>query len=253
MKNLCIIQARTASTRLPNKVLKKVNGISLLEYEILRVKLAKRINKIVVATTESVKDDKIEKLCKKIKVDCFRGSEDDVLDRYYQCSLKYHEYKNIIRITGDCPLIDFQIIDDVVRFFEKNNFDYASNIEKETFPDGMDVEVFKSSALKESVERAKLSSEHEHVTQYIRKSKKFKKGNLESKEDFSKFRLTVDEEADLDVIRFLIKNSSTKDSCKHYISVLEKNPKYMLKNMRIARNQGLLKSLKQDGKKVYKK
>jgi len=246
MKNLCIIQARTGSTRLPNKVLKKINGISLLEYEISRIKQSKYIHKIIIATTDSINDDKIEKICKKINIDCFRGSENDVLDRYYQCSLKYPEYENIIRITGDCPLIDPVVIDSVINFFKKNNFDYASNIEKETFPDGMDVEVFKSSILKESARHARLSSEREHVTQYIRKNKKFKKGNLESKEDFSKFRLTVDEKEDLDVVRFLVKNNSIKNSFKNYISVLEKNPKIMNKNINIKRNQGLIKSIKND-------
>ena len=257
MKNLCIIQARTGSTRLPNKVLKKVNGISLLEYEILRIKQAKRVSKIVIATTEIAKDDKIESMCEAIGIDCFRGSEEDVLDRYYQCSLGYPKYKNIIRITGDCPLIDPWVIDAVVLLFENNNFDYASNTEKETYPDGMDVEVFKSSVLKKAVTSSKLSSEREHVTQYIRKNKKFKKGNLLAEHDWSNFRFTVDETEDLEVIRFLVKNSKINDNYLHYISVLKNNPKYMLKNIHIERNQGLLKSLKQDikkhGKKIYKK
>ena len=252
-KNLCVIQARMGATRLPGKVLKKVNGIALLEHEINRMKKAERINKIIVATSDKKDDDKINKLCRQIKIDCFRGSEDDVLDRYYQCALEYPEYGNIIRITGDCPLIDPIVIDNVIIFFEKNNFDYVSNnfdvpgdTAKETFPDGMDVEIFKRSALCESAKKAKLPSEREHVTLYINKNKKFKKGNLSAEQDWSHFRLTVDNPADFEVVKFLIKNSRQDASYLDYISLLTKNPEIMLKNMNIVRNEGLLKSLKED-------
>lgn len=245
-KNLCIIQARMGATRLPDKVLLKVNKMTLLEYEIKRVQQAKKINKIVIATTTERRDSRIEKICKKIKIDCFRGSEDDVLDRYYQCSLKYPRYNNIIRITGDCPLIDPVIIDQVIGFFEKNNFDYASNVLKETFPDGMDTEIFTKGALTVSAKKAKLTSEREHVTQYIIKNKRFKKGNFSAEHDWSHFRLTVDNPEDFKVINFLIKNSKITDSYLDYISVLTKHPEIMIKNMHIKRNEGLLKSLKND-------
>jgi len=245
-KNLCIIQARMGATRLPGKVLKKVNGITLLEYEIKRVKRANKIEKIVVATSDKKDDDKIEKLCKKINIDCFRGSEDDVLDRYYQCSLFYPKYKNIIRITGDCPLIDPTVIDNVIAFFEKNKFDYASNVLEETFPDGMDTEIFTRNALAESAKKAKLGSEREHITQYMIKNKKFTKGNFTSEHDWPHFRLTVDEKKDFEVIKFLIENSKPNANYLDYISLLTKNPKIMLKNMNIIRNEGLLKSIKED-------
>ena len=246
--NLCIIQARMGATRLPGKVLKKVKGITLLEYEINRVRQANKISKIVVATSDKRADDKIEKLCKKINIDCFRGSEDDVLDRYYQCSLKYPRYKNIIRITGDCPLIDPLIIDNVIAFFEKNKFDYASNVLKETFPDGMDVEIFTRNALTESAQKARLGSEREHMTQYMIKNKKFKKGNFTAEHDWSHFRLTVDEKKDFEVVKFLIENSKPTAGYLDYISLLKKNPEIMAKNMYITRNEGLLKSLKEDKK-----
>jgi len=244
--NLCVIQARTGSTRLPNKVLLKAGKNSLLEYEIKRVKQSKFIDKIVVATTVEKKDDIIEKLCKKIKVDCFRGSEKDVLDRYYKCSLRYQKFKNIVRITGDCPLIDPAIIDEVINLFIKNKLDYASNVEKETFPDGMDVEVFKREVLIEAAKKAKLTSQREHVTLYIRKTKKYKKGNLLSEYDFSNFRLTVDEKEDYEVIKFLIKNSNIHDGYIKYISLLKKSPRIMMKNIKIKRNMGLEKSLKDE-------
>jgi spore coat polysaccharide biosynthesis protein SpsF len=252
-KNLCIIQARMGATRLPGKVLKKVKGVALLEYEINRVKKARRIDRIVVATSDKKNDDKIEKLCRQIKIDCFRGSENDVLDRYYQCALRYPEYNNIVKITGDCPLIDPVVIDKVIIYFENNDFDYVSNdfdipgdTKKETFPDGLDVEIFKRELLYESAQKAELPSEREHPTLYIIKIKKFKKGNLNAEHDWSHFRLTVDNPADFEVVKFLIKNSRPDASYLDHISLLTKNPKIMLKNMNIIRNEGLLKSLKED-------
>ncbi|MFH1523181.1 MAG: glycosyltransferase family protein [Patescibacteria group bacterium] len=247
-KNLCIIQARMGATRLPGKVLKKVNGVTLLEYEIRRVLKSKLVDKIVIATTDKKIDDQVEKLCQKINMEYFRGSENNVLDRYYRCALKFPEYKNIIRITGDCPLIDPVVVDEVIKIFKKGKYDYASNIEKETFPDGMDVEIFKRSVLYEAAKKAKLKSEREHVTLYIRNNIKYKKGNLTASRNLSNFRLTVDEPKDFEVIEFLIKNSKPDASYLDHIDVLKKNPEIMKKNMNIIRNEGLLKSLKEDKK-----
>jgi len=247
-KNLCIIQVRMGSTRLPNKALLKVNGTSLLEYEINRVRQSKKIDKIIVATTINKKDNKIESLCKKNGIECFRGPEDDVLNRFYQCSLKYHQFRNIIRITGDCPLIDPEIIDRVIALFEKGACDYASNVETETFPDGMDVEIFTKKALFLANRNANLASQREHVTQYIRKSKRLKKKNFVSPINWSHFRLTVDNKEDFEVIKFLIKHSKLSDGYLSYIALLTKNPKIMLRNLHIKRNEGLIKSLKEDYK-----
>lgn len=244
--NLCIIQARTGSTRLPGKVLLKAKGITLLEYEIKRVGLAKKIDRIVVATTVNKSDDKIAALCQKIKIDCFRGSENDVLGRFYECSLEYPEYENIIRLTGDCPLIDPQVIDEVIKLYKRGRFDYASNVGKITFPDGLDIEIFKRRILARAFKRARLTSEREHVTLYIRNKMKIKKGNLAAKRDFSRFRLTVDNPEDYEVVKFLIKNSRLSDGYLKYIELLKKNPKIMNKNLNLIRNEGLLKSLKND-------
>jgi len=246
-KNLCVIQARTGSTRLPEKVLLKINGVPLLEYEIKRIKQAKRLDKIVVATTNNENDERIKELCDRLEIDCFRGSENDVLDRYYQCSLQYPEYKNIVRITGDCPLIDPGVIDEVASLFETEEYDYASNVIKETFPDGMDVEIFSRHALAEAANKANLASEREHVTLYMRNQKKFRQKNLSGKRNLGHFRLTVDNPEDLAVIEFLIKNSKLTDGYSHYISLLEKNPAIMLQNTHLRRNEGLQKSLWEDG------
>jgi spore coat polysaccharide biosynthesis protein SpsF (cytidylyltransferase family) len=239
------------STRLPGKILMKAGGRTLLENVIMRVGQAEKVNNVVIATTVNKEDDKTEKLCRKIGINCFRGSENDVLSRYFECAKKYPEYKNIIRVTGDCPLIDPKIIDEVVSLFEKNNFDYASNVQKETYPDGMDVEIFKKTILAKADKEAVMASEREHVTLYIRNSSKFKKGNLENVHDFSHFRLTVDNPEDYEVIKFLIENSDPEDGYLKYVSLLTKNPEIMAKNSKIVKNAGLIKSLKED--KVVKK
>lgn len=246
MKTICIIQARMNSTRLPGKILMKAGGRTLLENVLIRVGQAKKIDKIVIATTNQKEDDATEKLCKKIGVDCFRGSENDVLDRYFKCTMKYSEFDNIVRVTGDCPLIDPKIIDEVISLFVESKSDYVSNALEETYPDGMDIEIFKRKVLEEAFHKAMMSSEREHVTLYIRNNPKFKKINLESKYDFSHIRLTVDRKEDFEVIKFLIENSNVDDSYMKYISLLTKNPKIMLKNYKIVRNEGLIKSIKED-------
>jgi len=245
-KNLCIIQARVGSTRLPKKVLKEIDGISLLEYEVQRVRLAKKIDKIVIATTINQEDDEIQNLCQKIGVDCFRGSIDDVLDRYFQCSSNYPEYSNIVRLTGDCPLVDPVIIDQVVDFFEQGGYDYASNVLKETFPDGMDVEIFKKEVLKQAAEESNLPSDREHVNEFILRSDQFKKGNFVASKDHSSYRLTIDDQRDFEVIEFLIKRSQISDNYQHYIYLLDQNPEIKAKNSAIKRNEGMLKSWEKD-------
>ena len=247
-KNLCVIQARFSSTRLPGKILMAIGHKVLLEYVIVRVGQAKKIDKIVIATTNRKEDDAVEKLCRKIRIDCFRGSAEDVLDRYWQCAQKYPEFENIVRITGDCPLIDPKVIDKVISFFEKEKMDYASNVLVETYPDGMDVEIFTRAALKESTEKAKLPSEREHVTLYIRNNPIFSKTNFAHKENLSRFRLTVDNQEDLEVIKFLIENTAPTAGFQKYVSLLEKNPEIMAKNSKIKRNEGLAKSLREDKK-----
>jgi len=241
MKTICIIQARFNATRLPGKVLEEVSGMPLLEYEINRIKQAKKIDKIVVATTINDADDKIIELCKKIGVDYFRGSEADVLNRHYECSQKYPEYNIIVRITGDCPLIDPKVIDQVINFFEQGNYDYASNVAPPTYPDGMDVEVFTAAALDKAQKNANLASHREHVTVYIREDESNKIGNFEAEVDHSKYRLALDNPEDFEVIKFLIQNSKITDSYLDYISLLEKNPNILSINSSISRNEGLKK------------
>ena len=146
MKLITIIQARYESKRLPGKVLKKYKDITFLELLINRLRKSKFIKKIIVATSKDISNQEIKKVCKKLNIFCFQGSEEDVIDRYYKVACSFKS-KNIIRITADCPIIDPKIIDQVVELFFNSRADYATNTMPPTYPDGLDVEVFKFEAL----------------------------------------------------------------------------------------------------------
>lgn len=230
-KYLCVIQARMNSTRLPGKVLFKVNHLTLLEYLLKRAGQSRKIDKIIIATSRNGSNDNIEKMCRKVGVTCFRGSENDVLDRYYKCSLENPKFEYIVRLTGDNPLIDPLVIDEVISFSERHGeCDYVSNNLIRSFPYGLDVEIFKRKVLVEAAREARSELEREHVTLYIRDNKKFKKGNVSSRIDFSHFRLTVDTQEDFEIIKFIIKNSKITDGYLKYISLLTKKPKVMFRN-----------------------
>ncbi len=248
MKTLCIVQARMSSTRLPGKVLREINDRPLLWYVLERLGRSKEIDKVVLATSDHQDDDQLAGFCQKNNFECFRGSLEDVLKRYVDCARAYPEYDTIVRVTGDCPLIDPDVIDKVILAFEKEGVDYASNVLKETYPDGIDVEIFTRKSLLESDEEARLGSEREHVTLYIRNNPKYKKINVENENDLSKFRLTVDNHEDLEVLSFLIKNYGYERNFKEYCDFLIENPEIMSKNAKITRNEGLKKSLEEDRK-----
>ena len=146
-KVLAIIQARYDSTRFPGKILKKINNKSILEIIIKRLSISENISKIIVACSDNKNDIKVINLCKKLKIDFFVGSEHDVLERFYKASIKFKGL-NILRITADCPLIDWIIVDKIINNFFSRNVDYASNINPPTFPDGFDAEIFTFKALK---------------------------------------------------------------------------------------------------------
>ena len=151
---LAIVQARYNSIRFPGKVLKKINNKTILEILIRRLSRSKHISKIIVACSKNNDDKKIVNICDKLGIDHFSGSEKDVLDRFYNAAKKY-KASNIVRITADCPFIDPEIVDEVINNFFIKKVDYASNINPGTFPDGLDVEVFKFSALKEAFKKSK--------------------------------------------------------------------------------------------------
>lgn len=247
-QSVCIIQARMGSTRLPGKVLMKVGGITVLEYTIKRIQRSKKINKIVVATTNEKEDDAIVAHCKKIGVDCFRGSTEDVLARYWHCALKYPAYDIVVRLTGDCPLNDPIVIDKTILLLQKGKYDFAStrDINRSTFPDGIVVEVFTRNTLEETYRNAKLFSEREHVTLYMRKNGNISKATLDAPEDNSRFRVTIDNPEDFEVLKFLIEYGKNTDPYEKFILLLKEYPEVAQKNMHIGRDEGMIKSLRED-------
>jgi len=201
MEIIAIVQTRLGSTRLPRKILLDLEGKTVLERVIERVNSSKLIKEVVVATTIRKEDLEITKLCSNIGISIYCGSENDVLDRYYQAA-RLFKADHIVRITSDCPLIDSKIIDEVTNLHLYKKADYTSNIIKETYPDGQDVEIFTFEALAEAWEKAKLPSEREHVTPYIKKNSTiFNIANLVNKEDLSQKRWTLDYPEDYKFIK----------------------------------------------------
>ena len=249
-KVILITQARTGSTRFPRKILKKIDGKSLLEIHLKRLKKCKNISEIIVATTTKEEDKIIYDKALSWGFSSFRGSEKDVLDRFYQ-SVKYKNCDWIVRVTSDCPLIDPELVDTLVDLAIKNDTDYCTNTLIENFPDGQDVEVFKRSALDFSWKNATLNSEREHVTPYIRNNSNFKGGDLFSAinypciQDYSNIRMTVDEPEDLNIIKSLINNLGYNKTWLEYTKFILDNKLYKL-NEHIIRNEGYIKSLKND-------
>ena len=248
---LAIIQARMGSTRLPGKVLRKVNGIPLIEILFKRIEKSRLIDKAILATSIRKENDVLSSYVEKIGIDVYRGSENDVLKRYYDAAKKYKP-ETIVRITGDCPIIDPELVDEVINLFQNNKVDYASNINPPTFPDGLDAEVFSFSALKKAHIQSKLISDREHVTPFIRREKHFDKINLSNNEDFSSERWTVDTEKDFKVIKNIVSHFQPNlfFNWKEVIELKKQSPNLFLANQNINRNEGMKMGT---GQKLYKR
>jgi len=236
---ICIIQARTESTRLPGKILLPGYNRPLLLHLVERLRKSHLIKKIIVATTKNITDEIIFNLCKKNKIEVFRGDALDLLDRYYKCAKKYKS-KNIIRITSDCPLMDHRIVDQIIKKYFSTKSDYISNIHPPSFPDGFDVEIFKFKSLEQAYYKAKKKHEREHVTPYIwDKPRKFKVSNYinSAKNYYDKFRLTLDYKEDYYVVWKIFNDLYPKN--KYF--KLEDIIIYLKKNMEILINKKFLK------------
>lgn len=248
-KVYAIIQARLGSKRLPGKVLLNVLGKTILEYVIERVKKAKTLDDVVVATSVKKEDLQIVNLASKLGVSIYCGSEEDVLDRFYQAARLYG-MQHIVRITADCPLIDPQVIDSGVNHYFESGADYCSNALERTFPDGEDVEVFSLNALQDAWKNATLLSEREHVSPYIRKHpEKFKLVNLKNERDFSKKRWTLDREEDFRFIKTVLESlypTNPDFRMEDVLNFLHTNPQIEEINQDISPGEGYLKSLKED-------
>lgn len=206
LKVAAIIQARMGSTRLPGKILKTVNGKTLLEYQIERVKQAKTIDQIIIATTVKESEQPIVELCDKIGIEYYRGSEEDVLSRYYETAQTFGA-DVIVRLTSDCPIIDPEVIDKVVNQYLDNQstVDYVSNTLERTYPRGLDTEVFSFAALTKAYHEAILPRDKEHVTVYFYTNPDlFKLQGLKNDQDYGSYRWTVDTEEDFELIQLIL-------------------------------------------------
>lgn len=198
-----IVQARSGSTRLPNKILLKLVDKTVLQHVINRLKLSKYLDKIIIATTTNLEDDKIFNLCNENRIDVHRGSEQNVLERYYDTAQKYN-LDTIVRVTSDCPLIDAKVLDKVIELHLSNDYVITTNAgidnKQRTFPRGLDVEIFDFNHLKKAKENATKNYELEHVTPYIYEYFKSDIGYLKNDVDYSNHRWTLDTLEDFHLI-----------------------------------------------------
>lgn len=238
MKIVAIIQARMGSTRLPGKVLRQVLEKPLLVYQLERVARAKLIDEMIVATTERRIDDPIVLLCQALGIAYYRGSENDVLNRYFEAA-SFINAEVVVRLTSDCPLIDPEQIDKVIKSYllSPHELLYVSNILKRSFPRGMDTEVFSFKALKLANQKAKTKSDREHVTRYmVNNPYTFHLANVTNNKDYSYHRWTVDAIEDFILIKRIIETvypTQPYFTMEDIIALLEKFPKWQKINAHI--------------------
>ncbi len=237
------------STRLPGKVMKKLNGKPMLWHIVTRLNYSKKIEKIIIATTDKDEDKVIAKFAQDTGIDFYCGSSEDVLDRYYQAARTFG-VGHIVRITADCPMIDPEVVDKVIDFYQTKKCDYASNIVKPTMPDGLDTEIFSSQTLEKAWKEAKKPPEREHVTPYIYNHPElFKIENYTDDVNYLGMRWVVDEEADYKFVTEVYKNLYKDEEIFHtkdVLDLLSKHPELSDINKSIKRNEGYIKSLEQE-------
>jgi len=251
MKILAVTQARYGSSRLPGKILKTIGGKTLLEIHLERILKAKNITELKIATTTEDGAEKIIAVGEKSGVRSYQGAVDDVLKRFYETALSENpDY--VVRLTSDCPLIDPNIIDQVIDECIKNDVDYCSNTLTPTFPDGLDVEVFRFSALEKACNEALLKSDREHVTPYIWRNSNLKGGdiftsfNVSFATDYSDLRMTVDMDEDFRLMGQIIENMGLDKPWIEYVEFLNQHSDIRMINSEFHRNEGYQKSINND-------
>jgi spore coat polysaccharide biosynthesis protein SpsF len=254
-KVLAVLQARTTSSRLPGKVLKPILGVPMLARQIERIRLSREIDKLIVATSDEPSDDSVAELCATLGVTCFRGSLNDVLDRFYRAAAPLSpEY--VVRLTGDCPLADPDVIDAAIRVCRPGDFDYVTNALDGRYPDGLDVEVFRFECLQQAHLEAQLPSQREHVTPFInRQPDRFKIGHLRSEVDLSMLRWTVDEPEDFRLITLIYEALYPINPAfrmRDVLLLLEEHPEWKSMNAFHKRNAGYERSLERDREQMGK-
>ena len=239
MKVVAIVQARMGSTRLPNKVMKLINGKPMIELLFRRLEKARELNEIVLATSEDPKNQPLINHLSQLGFRYWQGSESDVLDRYLQAA-RFSNADIVVRVTGDCPLIDPCIVDSVIQHFKSNSAEYCSNTIPATYPDGLDVEVFTINALERAAIEATEAFDREHVTPYLKNPLKFKQLQFIGPEDNSNLRWTVDEFDDFSVVEAIFLHFAPEiNFSTHEVMELEKlRPDIFELNKHILRNEG---------------
>jgi len=239
LKIVAIVQARMGSTRLPNKVMRPICGTPMIGLLLDRLNRARHLDQIVLATTDTEADVALANYVRGLGYTVFQGSECDVLDRYYQAA-KADGADVVVRITGDCPLIDPEVVDAVINKFVQNNVDYASNVDPITFPDGLDTEVFTFRVLEVAWEKAKSKEEREHVTPFIRNAKDLQRTSIKHETDCSNERWTLDEPDDLDVIEKVFEHFDprTNFGWLEILALRSEHPEWFAANRHLTRNEG---------------
>jgi spore coat polysaccharide biosynthesis protein SpsF len=226
VKTAVIVQARMASSRLPGKVLMDLGGATVLARVVQRVRRTALVQHIIVATSVSEKDDAVVAECDRIQVHCLRGSEHDVLDRYYKCA-QSQAADSVVRITADCPLIDPELVDTTIRVFLNNPCDFASNALLPTYPRGLDVEIFTTAALARAWREASHSYEREHVTPYLYEHPElFHLVSIKAGADYSRYRWTLDTAEDLELLRAIYARLGNRDDFgwREVLKLMQREP-----------------------------
>lgn len=251
MKTVAIVQARMGSTRFPDKVMKRVCGVPLIELLLQRLSAAREVDEIVLATSDDPRNLELVTHVQTLGYTVHQGSEHDVLDRYYRAA-KMSDADVVVRITGDCPVVDPVLVDGVIAAFRSAGVDYACNTSPPTYPDGLDVEVFSFQALQIAWRESSSAPEREHVTPYIRESGRFRTLELRHTEDYSGERWTVDEPADFEVVSAVFEHFYPRRdfSWQEVLQLLQREPELFAANRHLIRNEGASMST---GQKLWKR
>jgi spore coat polysaccharide biosynthesis protein SpsF len=249
---LVVVQARMGSSRLPGKVLREVCGRPLLALQVERMRRSRRADRILVATPDTPADQPLATLSRDLGLTCFQGSENDVLDRFYQAcrSVGLEDADAVVRVTADCPLLDPDLMDEIIGAHLAGDYDYVTNTLPPSYPDGLDVEVLRFAALARAWREAELPSDREHLTRFIRRRpEQFRHHNLAHDPDLSALRWTVDQEEDLRFVTQVFEHFQpvgTAFSWRDVLALVEQRPDIAGLNRGIARNAGVQSALARD-------
>ena len=251
MKVVAFVQARMGSTRLPNKVMKPIGGIPMIELLLSRLSQAKEVDQVVVATSVDDRNQPLVEHVRKLGYACEQGSENDVLDRYVQAG-RAHQADIVVRITGDCPLVDPLLVDEAIRRFKAAGVDYFSNISPPTYPDGLDIEVCTFKSLEQASQETSTLFDREHVTPYLRESGRFKTAAMQHSQNLSALRWTVDESTDFAVIEkvFQYFHPRTDFTWGEVLNLQQQRPDIFSINEHLVRNEGAILGT---GQKLWKR